>query len=255
MHCSKDYVSYIANAGVLVNMGGKKILIDALCQSETPLYKSTPENVYQSILKQEPPFDGIDFLLVTHHHSDHFNRDMVVSFLESSKKTAFISTEGIVSRIQRHAPQLDSNRFYAMAPGLRHSQSLKKDGVTIRAMSMIHDGEEFSETQNLAFLIDNGKKVMHLGDAAPVPENFQSFGMKGQEINLLLANFPYAGIPGARKTVRECIAPKKMAVIHLPDPNKDRWGWIKATQRSHERVSKDFTKTIFLKEAGDRAHF
>jgi len=252
---NKDHIIYIANAGVLIKLADKKILIDALSRSDVPLFRSTPDGAYHQMLNREPPYDGIDFMLITHDHSDHYNQEMVISFLEKTPETFLVASEGIISRIRKQAPGLNSNRFYAMDPALRKSETLTIDGVNIRAMSMQHDGEEFVDVNNMAFLVDAGKKVLHLGDAAPTLENFLPFFLLDDEVDLLLANFPYAGVPKARKIVRGCIGPKEMAVLHLPDPDKDQWGWTRATRRSHDRNKNDFVKTTFFYDSGDMLQF
>ncbi|SFH83575.1 L-ascorbate metabolism protein UlaG, beta-lactamase superfamily [Tindallia magadiensis] len=247
-----ESIQYIANAGVLVELGGKKILIDALTKSKVPMFKSTPEVVYQQLLKQEPPYNPIDFLLVTHQHSDHFDAERVLAFLRSSQRTKIVAPEEVIASLRKEAPDISTERLYGMNPALGQSETIYLEGLRIKGMAMQHEGEREIEILHLAYLIDGGKKVMHLGDAAPRQENFHLFRLKEEAVDVLLANFPYAGIPKARQLVREFIAPKKMAAIHLPDPDKDRWGWIKATQKSYQRSKEDFVKTVFLKETGDR---
>ncbi|SDY97122.1 MBL fold metallo-hydrolase [Tindallia californiensis] len=247
-----ERIQYIANSGVLVEIGSKRILIDALTKSKIPMFKSTPEDIYQQLLNQEPPYDQIDFLLVTHQHSDHFDAERVLSFLRNSQKTKIIAPEEVIFSLRKEAPDVSSERLYGMNPALGQSETIYLEGLRIKGMAMRHEGETDTAILHLAYLMDGGKKVMHLGDAAPEKENFDTFQLKEEVVDVLLANFPYAGIPKARQLVREYIAPKKMAVIHLPDPDKDRWGWRKATQKSYLRSKQDFVKTVFFKEMGER---
>lgn len=246
-----ERIQYIANSGVLVEIGSKRILIDALTKSKIPMFKSTPEDIYQQLLNQEPPYDQIDFLLVTHQHSDHFDVERVLSFLKNSQKTKVIAPEEVVFALRKEAPDVLSERLYGMNPALGQSETIYLEGLRIKGMAMRHEGETDTVIFHLAYLIDGGKKVLHLGDAAPVSENFEGFHLREEKIQVLLANFPYAGIPRARQIIRDFIEPQRMAVIHLPDPNQDRWGWIKATQKSYQRNRKDFVSTDFLKNTGD----
>lgn len=40
-------ITYVSNAGVLIQLKDKKILIDGLCHSRQPLYKDPPPEIAQ----------------------------------------------------------------------------------------------------------------------------------------------------------------------------------------------------------------
>ena len=67
-----------ANAGVLLELDGKHILLDGVCES-VGAYLATPEPL-QKCLQQNPP----DVLAYTHSHPDHYDRLFVSNYLQNA---------------------------------------------------------------------------------------------------------------------------------------------------------------------------
>lgn len=246
----KTEVTYVANAGVLLILEDKKILIDALCNSRLPVYKNIPSDIYNQIIKGTAPYDNIDLMLITHKHSDHYDRDMVSEFLEHNNNTIVISTDDVISELKTDNPENRQHRLVAVSPPLYGKERITVKGINIEAVSMTHDGKEFFDVNNLAFIIEYGKTLMHIGDAAPTKVNYQSLVLTQKKCDLLIANFPYVGLPSARQLVKEYINPKQIAAVHLPVKEQDSFGWIHSTKKSYERVKESFYPTEFLEEIG-----
>ncbi len=65
-------ITYVANEGFLLAGGGKKVLIDALFDGGIAGYPTIPDELRPSLEQARPPFDGVDLVLATHFHGDHF---------------------------------------------------------------------------------------------------------------------------------------------------------------------------------------
>jgi L-ascorbate metabolism protein UlaG (beta-lactamase superfamily) len=241
---------YVANAGVLVNIDGKKVLIDGLNNAKYPLYKSTPIEISKKITEGIPPFDHIDVMLVTHNHSDHFDVESVAGFLNKNPDVVVISNDEIITAIKKHIFDSVETRLIAIQPEHPCKKRIQFKGIDIVAFSLAHDGKEHTEVHNLAFLIDGSKKVLHLGDGAPIKENYEALHLDQLKIDLLIANFPYVSLPSARNIIVEYIKPKKIAVVHLPYRELDRFGWISAAKKSYDRAKDNFAATEFLEDIG-----
>ena len=46
------------------------------------------------------PFDGLELLLITHHHFDHFAADKTAEFLRHSPKAAVVSNSKVINKIK-----------------------------------------------------------------------------------------------------------------------------------------------------------
>ncbi|MBE0675226.1 MAG: MBL fold metallo-hydrolase, partial [Bacteroidales bacterium] len=58
-------VTYIGNAGFMINIGDKKILVDALFKGFAGDYE-IPQEVQDKLTLAQAPFDDVDLILVTH---------------------------------------------------------------------------------------------------------------------------------------------------------------------------------------------
>ena len=74
-------IKYICNCAVLVEIGGQKLLVDGLFWDDMP-FDRMPEKTENDILNQAGDFEGLDVLLFTHCHEDHFSARKTVEFLK-----------------------------------------------------------------------------------------------------------------------------------------------------------------------------
>lgn len=243
-------LTYVANAGILLKIRDKKILIDGLCTCEIPIYKTTPEIISQQIIQGLPPFENIDLLLITHDHNDHFAAKKTSEFLKQNQNATVISTNEVVAQIKAELLNSRDHNLIALNPALHCAEELTVKGITIEVISMRHEGKEFASVNNLAFLIKDEVNVLHVGDAAAIPENYQTLKLQEKRIDLIIAPFPYIGLPSARQIIKEYISPHKIVLVHLPYQELDSYGWITATKKSYNRIKDDFIATEFMEEVG-----
>lgn len=245
----KNTVTYISNAGVLLKLNDKKILIDGFCKSVDPIYKNIPADISDQIIHGIPPFNNIDLMLITHEHEDHFHVESVCAFLQHNPYTVVISTYEVISSIMNLVDSKNYPRLIELKPELHQSEKIQINSISIQAISMIHDGKKYADVNNLAYLIDYGRTILHLGDASP-KANFESLNLLRYSIDLLIANFPYISLFSAREIVKKYINPQKIAIVHFPQQEFDNDGWIKSTKMSYHRVENEFIKTEFLEDPG-----
>ena len=69
----------ISNAGLLLEYREVKLLVDAIYHTTDPF--STPPPAAWSQCWPESPFDGVDTLLFTHDHPDHFSPERLMQYL------------------------------------------------------------------------------------------------------------------------------------------------------------------------------
>lgn len=241
--------TYVSNAGLLLELYDKKILIDGFCNSILPIYKNPPNRLKEKMILGAPPFNNIDILLVTHHHSDHFDSKSTGEFLKNNKDTFVLSTSKVIKEINNVYCEIEEGRLIIAKPLLYSREDTYIKGINIQSISMLHQGEEYQDVENLGFLIEiGGKKVLHVGDAKPIKENYMGLGLTHKNIDLLVVTFPYVGVHTGRQVIEKYIKPQKIAVIHLPHRELDQYGWIDATKKSYRRVQHSFVETVFLEE-------
>lgn len=250
---ASDSLTYISNAGVLIQLKDRKILIDGLCRSNNPIYKDPSSEITQKIKGGIPPFNDLDLMLITHEHSDHFDPVSVCEFSKNNPKTLIISTPNVIAKLKTcnsDEMNMKQTNLIEFNLNLHQEETLNLKGLKIRIISLSHMGKDQAETRNYAYLIEYGPKVFHVGDANAVPENYSPFNLVSEKIDCLIAPFPYISIPSARRVIKDYINPQKIAILHFPYEELDHFGWTKATRKSFAHVKEEFIKTNFLKELG-----
>ena len=75
-------VTLLANAGVLIRYRDTALLLDGLFGRKDNPFSLLPPGCREAMLRAEPPFERLDYLLFTHYHPDHFDPEMVRALLE-----------------------------------------------------------------------------------------------------------------------------------------------------------------------------
>lgn len=268
---SENTLTYISNAGVMLSLNGKRLLIDPLTMPDNQIYVDTEPGIRGALLENMAPYNDVDVVLVSHHHRDHFHAESVLELLKAQPGAQLVSTPEVVRRVLEAAKgeaaggdwaglsmiadtSLSLERLTAVDLSIGGSVSMEICGVGLQVFRTLHDGEDYAEVPNLMFLIESGLTVAHLGDSAPVPGNFDGAAFADtiarQPIDLLIANFPYIAIPSARKLVAEVLKPAALAVVHFPDPHKEAAHWTAVAKKSFARVRESYLQAVLLETLG-----
>ena len=78
----KIRVTLLANAGILLEGTGARLLIDGLYDPAGTEFQAVPEPVKARLLAGEPP---VDLLAFTHLHPDHFSRRETETYLARNR--------------------------------------------------------------------------------------------------------------------------------------------------------------------------
>jgi len=215
-------VTYIANEGFLIAAGSSKVLIDAL--HENPwAYENTPEDVLESMSAGEPPFDGVDLLIASHHHADHFSAHLVQPYLAQRPEITFISSQHAVDTLAEFAGdgyESIAGQVLNVTPEWGASEEVMVDGITVRLLTLNHAGPDREEgpVLTLGSLVKlGGRTILHLADMVDVTtaDYLVGYGLAGEEIDVLfLDHFFLLGEIGP-DLVRDHINPKHIVMMHL----------------------------------------
>ena len=186
-------ITRTANAGVLVEMDGTRILIDGVCQPLPP-YLGCPDYLLSTLYEDMP-----DVLAFTHKHLDHYDSNFVKIYEEKTLRSAC-------------GPE--SLSFY------------ENNGVTISSFPTRHIGK--TDILHYSFVIKGSSTIWFMGDATPLSLKSTSSLPKP---DLLIVPFAYAITPSAWRLAKETGA-KKILLVHLPlkeDDSENLWGMVENT--------------------------
>lgn len=181
-----------ANAGVLLCMDGKRILLDGVCREVTP-YLATPSHVRTGL---EYP----DIVAVTHRHDDHCDPVFEAKF-----------------SITTGRPLIDPSW---------EGESLGLDNLTVYPVPSRHLGR--TDVAHVSYILQGSRCVWFMGDAAP--EQFKN-RTDLPKPDVLIAPYAFASTAYAWRITRS-LGATYVVLLHLPDRQQDSFGLWDAVKQT-----------------------
>jgi L-ascorbate metabolism protein UlaG (beta-lactamase superfamily) len=218
-------ITYIANAGFLIEYGSKKVLIDAI--HSWPNFQSTPDEVYNNLRQNKPPFDDIDLILVTHDHADHFYAKMVNYVMSRQKRAVLIAPDNAIESLKISAPEeykkITDDQIKKVDIHVGEILDLSLDDIDLKIFGLEHDGSQ-SNMLNYGYLIKvYDKTLLHEGDSYISNKYFQSSNFEIDSIDILFENDPYRKDQERQKIINDYIKPKHRIAMHIQPMNLERF--------------------------------
>ena len=222
-------VTYIANAGFLVEAGESKVLVDALFNDRSIQYAHVPsDETLEKMAAAEPPFDNVDLVLVTHRHRDHFEAGLVADFLASSPETILVAPPQAVESLE-DVEGLGA-RVRSIHPDLHGFETVTEAGIEVKAYRLNHSvymetdpvtGEERNRhegVQNLVYVVQlAGRRILHTGDAvlSQSLEMFDSGLFHKVDLDLAFVEF-FDWSEETARVFKDWMSPDHIVFMHLP---------------------------------------
>jgi uncharacterized protein (TIGR02145 family) len=209
-------VTYIGNAGFMIQSGGKKVLVDALFEGTTEVLGPSPELLAQ-MTGGSGPFADVDLLLVTHPHGDHFNPKLVIEFLRHHAGCKLVAHTQVVDRLRNEEgfAQIEKQiHEVKQEPGAFEHLSL--NGINLDALCLYHMSAD-SSMKNLAFIVElGGARFLHMGDSSidQSEAHLNNYPFERSPVDLLFLN-RIDHSEAARKFIAEKIKPNEIVAMHI----------------------------------------
>lgn len=210
----------LANAGVLLVAGERRVLVDALFGDGLPGYATVPPARRADLEAARGEFAGVDLVLATHAHRDHFDAAAVARHLAANPAARFVSTPQAVAAIRAlPAGAALADRLHAVLPDEGERATLRFDDVTVTAFQLHHGRGLARPVANLGFLVElGGRRVVHLGDTAATAEELAATGLAARGIDLALVPFWRLLDEADRAAIRRALRPARLTAMHVPLP-------------------------------------
>ena len=213
-------VRYVANAGMLVSVDGRHFLIDAPIRDGIEPYPTSSPEERVRLETARPPYDGVDAILITHWHEDHFSAEAIAAHLSANQRAIVISSPEVIDRIRAIAPRLPASRFRPYLPAPGQADMTRVGDVPVRVLRIRHNPTRRLPEQHVGFLIGETRAVLHVGDADPVAGNFAVLAAMPR-VDLALLPYWYVLTEKSRQMVTTAIAPRQIVAMHLPVAETD----------------------------------
>ena len=206
---------YVANAGVLVTVEGRRFLVDAPIRDGIPPYATSPADERARLESASAPYDAVDAILITHWHEDHFSPEAVAAHLTRNPRAVLVSSPEVVTRVRAVAADLPAQRLRGILPAPGQSEAVSVGSVTVRVLRIRHNPTRRLPEQHVGFLIGEAAPVLHVGDADPAADNFVLL-RNLPKVDVALLPFWYVLDAANRRFVADAIGPRRIVGIHLP---------------------------------------
>jgi len=212
-------VTFINNAGFLITVGDKKILIDALYETGSRNIDLPPE-VRQRAVNAEPPFDQVDLVIATHSHSDHFSAELVRDHLRYNESAVFVSSPDAVRQIQRMGEEFD-DRLIAVDLGPGESSHLMVNGIALDCLNITHGIPLLNiglviTMDDFTFFHSGDMSLDDMADDFIRLEDLQGYGLPQKEIDLALLPIQIFSIDEGTILIEEGIQARYVSPMHYP---------------------------------------
>jgi len=213
-------VTYLGNAGFLVAVGDSKVLVDGLYRDGVKGYATVPDDALGKIEQGKAPFDGIDLILATHYHADHFDPRSVAQHLVANPKATFVSTPQAVERLRAVMDDFDSiaSRVRAVFPAEGESSSFDVGAIKLRVLNLHHG--RGSDVENIGFVVSlGGETFAHFGDTQVDNEEMAPHRLFQEQIDLAFVGYWELQSGTRRRLYHDNVGATHIVAMHLPRPD------------------------------------
>ena len=171
---NKNTLTYIANAGVMINIKDKKIIIDGILDKGP--YRGPEDDFVEKLVLGKEPYHNIDTIFFTHSHRDHIDPEVLNELLKRNRHVRVICPTAATKLIssQRNYNEVLSPQIMTVAMKNHTRLEISLGDISFSAHRLVHDGVHHSTLENIAYSIyTGGVSITVLGDAAPVVSDYE----------------------------------------------------------------------------------
>ncbi|NNF57672.1 MAG: choice-of-anchor D domain-containing protein [Rhodothermaceae bacterium] len=212
-------VTYLGNDGIMLAFEDKKVLIDAIHTNESP-WVILPTAERTKLLMGQPPYDGIDLILITHNHGDHSNPTAINTVLMNNPGAWVIAPPQAQDGIEP-ARLLPVNMTIFGSEGVAGANDISLDILLMHHFDQF--GNDFSNVQNYVYSVNlGGKNFLHVGDVEYETASFQPFDLANRDIEVIfMPTFNTLISAATRDLINAQVAPAHIVAMHFFDvPNE-----------------------------------
>jgi L-ascorbate metabolism protein UlaG (beta-lactamase superfamily) len=211
-------ITYLANEGVMLSSGTRKVLIDALFQRYGTGFALPADSTRAALEHARPPFDSVDLVLVTHRHGDHFHPASVAAHMRANPGAVLLTSRQVIDSL-RGRPDGDSlaaarTLSHTIAAGTR--RRVVVNGIPVELLGLSHIGRRHRRVQHLGYIVElGGRRVLHVGDAEVSEAAFAPLRLDTARIDVaLLPHWDVIGREG-RRVIERWIRPRQVVAFHV----------------------------------------
>lgn len=200
-----------ANAGMCIEIGGKRIWVDALHTQKQPGFSCVDDTLQTKMLTHEA-FQKPDVICYTHCHPDHYSRELTEAASRIWPQAKIILPGTDVKDTDR--------QFFSLGD------------VSLTFLRLPHEGTQYVDTLHYGIFIACGhENVLLTGDCAVGCEE-----INGLAPQVCVVDFPWIALPKGRRALQKGICPRKIVACHIPFAQDDVNGYREAAAKAAHQM-------------------
>ncbi len=238
----------ISNAGLLLEYRGVKLLVDAIYHTTDP-FSNPPPAVWSAMLAGEPPFDGVDTLLFTHDHPDHFSPERLMQYLRYRTVRQVVLPVMEPQHWEILQPFLEERRIQwtLLTARMQTADFQIPGGTVIRPYFTRHIDKAFWNVPHSCYVISFGEKhVLLTADVDYTIETFEQISRV--YINAAFVNPLFFNALQTGTFFEGTLQPDLLCVYHIPFQEDDRWQIRSMLSHNLHRWNQEQGKVAILSE-------
>lgn len=212
-------ITQLANEGVLLSDGETRVMIDGMVVDSYSVYGGLPAAAAGQFNGPSGVFSDVDLALVSHRHHDHNQPRHACRFMQSSGQTRLATSSQVVGLMREKCRSFmtGSPRVREISPQYGTPIELRSGTARVKVFPLSHGTRKYARIQNFGHLVElGGVTLLHIGDAAMNPADFEKAGLEQVSIDVAFIPFWFFQPgPGAAVVERFMDATLKVAV-HIP---------------------------------------
>ena len=211
-------ITFLANEGVMLSSGTRKVLIDGLFQRYETGYAVPADSTQAALAGARAPFDGVDLILVTHRHGDHFHPAPVVAHLRANSRATLLTSRQVIDSLRSRIPPNAGLERRMLArttvPGARRREEI--DGIAVEVLGLPHGGRRHRGVEHLGYIVEmGGRRVLHVGDSDITEAAFAPFRLDTARIDVALLPAWMVTSSEGRRVIGRWIRPRQVVAVHV----------------------------------------
>lgn len=249
-------ITYISNAGILIQYEKVRILVDALQDAGGYPFSGIPEEITDQMFCSDnhSMYNDIDFLVFTHNHPDHITPDLVEKYLKFNKVKRIIWPEETNPIFEPLNAWIKENGIRTwnikMERGKLHEYKLTED-IKLYSLCTKHMKQIFpKDLCNCLMISIKDKNVLILSDCNPEEEELlKIFAQVHVDIVFINPYFYYD--TGGRQMLERYIQPEKVGIYHIPFAKDDQMCIRTLAHQMLKKIIYSQGEVFLLEESGE----
>lgn len=191
------------NCSYLYRYGKNKLLIDPFGTDFGRYFFLTSDSTLKKLGNGEAPFKGVETVLITHIHGDHFNPFLAETFLQKHNSSKMVCPPQVLHLMKDSCRNFNSIEDRIISPELAmaQTQNLTINDVPLTVVRMQHGTDrslegidysnftDYEKTENFGYVIRlNNKTIFHQGDGC-LNINGEALNALSLDVNVAYLSF------------------------------------------------------------------